>query len=104
MTTLDPTRHDTLPATAPETDDEERIAGWLRKYIADLLAIPEEKVGLDVAFHRIGLDSSAAVAMTGDLGDWLGCEIDAAAAYEYPTILKLSRTVMLERRRTGHGA
>ena len=102
MTTFSSTEQ-TIAAGNAAADEEERIAHWLRQYIGNLLAISEEKIGLDVAFHRIGLDSSAAVAMTGDLGDWLGCEIDASAAYEHPTILKLSHEVSKERRKAGNG-
>jgi acyl carrier protein len=100
MTTLNLTEQ--ITATAAESIDEERIAHWLRRYIADLLALPEEKIDLDVAFQRIGLDSSAAVAMTGDLSDWLGCDVDPSAAYEHSTIFKLSHAVYQEHLKAGN--
>jgi acyl carrier protein len=77
----------------PAAHDEQTIREWLRCYICEVLAVPVEEVNVDASFQQLGLDSSAAVGMTGDLGDWLGCEIDAAAAYDHPSIRALARAV-----------
>ncbi|MEX0731422.1 MAG: acyl carrier protein [Aquisalimonadaceae bacterium] len=79
--------HDTAPG------EEERIVQWLREYIGKVLEVPIDRIDADASFQHLGLDSSAAVGMTGDLGDWLGREIDAAAAYDYPTIQALARAL-----------
>ncbi|ADO73865.1 JamC protein [Stigmatella aurantiaca DW4/3-1] len=55
-------------------------------YIADLLEFERSEVNTRMAFGRYGLDSTAAVALTGDLGNWLGCDIDPRALYEHKTI------------------
>lgn len=73
--------------------DEEAITQWLQGYISDVLAIPVEKINVDASFQQIGLDSSAAVGMTGDLSEWLGCDIDAAAAYDHPNVRALAKAV-----------
>lgn len=88
-------QHDAAPAspTYAGPTKEERIVVWLREYIADILGMPVEKIDVDASFQQLGLDSSAAVGMTGDLADWLGVEIDSAAAYDYPTIGALAGTL-----------
>ena len=46
---------------------------------------------MTIPFDRYGLDSSAAVGMTGDLEDWLGKEVEPILLYDYPTIETLAR-------------
>jgi acyl carrier protein len=67
----------------------EQIHTWVVNYIANLLEIEPEKVDVKVPFDRYGLDSSAAVGLTGDLADWLRCDIDPTLLYDYPTIESL---------------
>jgi acyl carrier protein len=66
------------------------IQAWMVTYLAELLEISEEDIDASVPFDRYGLDSSAAVGMTGELEDWLGVEIDPTVIYDYPTIDALS--------------
>src|ERR1700732_2516831 len=66
-----------LDASAPEEavlEQEERIVQWLLNYVADVLALPLGSIDAEASFQKLGLDSSAAVGMTGDLSDWLGRE------------------------------
>jgi acyl carrier protein len=67
------------------------IRRWLTAYVAKLLESDEDSVDVTVPFERFGLDSSAAVGMTGDLEEWLGLELDPTLPYDYPTIDALSR-------------
>lgn len=62
------------------------IQEWLVSYLAELLAIEKDKVDITTPFEQYGLDSSAAVVMTGDLAEWLGRELDPTLLYDYPTI------------------
>jgi acyl carrier protein len=71
--------------SAPEIQD------WLVAYIANLLEIESEEIDVTIPFDRYGLDSSAAVGMTGDLEDWLGKEVEPILLYDYPTIEALAR-------------
>lgn len=84
-------------ASAAGTDDadglEERIERWLVNYIAEVLAVPPTNIDTAASFQKLGLDSSAAVGMTGDLNDWLGGDMDATAAYDYPTINSLAHAI-----------
>ncbi|HLP87800.1 MAG TPA: acyl carrier protein [Nostocaceae cyanobacterium] len=62
------------------------IQDWIIAYLANLLAVNKDEIDVTIPFDRYGLDSSAAVGMTGDLGDWLGKEIDPTLLYDYPTV------------------
>jgi acyl carrier protein len=62
------------------------IQDWMVAYLADLLEIEPEEVDVTVPFDRYGLDSSAAVGLTGDLENWLDTEVDPTLLYDYPTV------------------
>ena len=62
------------------------IQEWIVAYLADLLTIEPEEVDVTISLERYGLDSSAAVVLTGDLQDWLGTEINPTLLYDYPTV------------------
>ena len=62
------------------------IQAWIVSYLANMLDVNPEEVDVKIPFERYGLDSSAAVGLTGDLEDWLGREIDPTLLYDYPTI------------------
>lgn len=66
--------------------NKKEIEAWIASYVANLLEVDSEEIDITIPFDRYGLDSSAAVRMTGDLEDWLGCEIDPTLVYDYPTI------------------
>ena len=72
----------------PATEAE--IQAWLVSYLAELLEIEPDEVDVTIPFDRYGLDSSAAVGMTGDLEEWLGYELDPTLIYDYPTIEALA--------------
>lgn len=65
---------------------KQEIQDWLASYLAKLLEMEPSKVDVTIPFNRYGLDSSAAVGMTGDLEEWLGYELDPTLIYDYPTI------------------
>ena len=67
------------------------IQAWLVSYLADMLEIDSSEVDITIPFDSYGLDSAAAVGLTGDLEDWLGCEIDPTLPYDYPTIEAMAR-------------
>lgn len=72
------------PATTVE------IQAWLVSYLGELMEIEPDEVDVRSSFERYGLDSSAAVGMTGDLEEWLGYELDPTLIYDYPTIEALA--------------
>jgi acyl carrier protein len=64
------------------------IQNWIVDYLSDLLEIEPEQVDITIPFDRYGLDSSAAIGLTGDLENWLGKdkEVDPTLLYYYPTV------------------
>lgn len=62
------------------------IQAWTVSYLGELLEVDPEEVDITIPFDRYGLDSSAAIGLTGDLEDWLGSEVDPTLLYDYPTI------------------
>lgn len=69
-----------LHATQPQIEE------WLVAYIAELRGIKKEKISRTVMLSKYGLDSASAVTLSGDLMDWLKCNIDPTLLYEHPTI------------------
>jgi len=58
----------------------------MQNYIANLFSADVATISTSAVFDELGLDSSSAVAMVGDLEDWLGVEIDPTLPYDFPTI------------------
>ena len=73
------------------TYSEREIQQWLIHYLANLLELPQEDVETDVAFDAYGLDSAAAVGMTGALETWLGQDVDPTLPYIYTNIETLAQ-------------
>lgn len=69
----------------------ESIREWLIGYLANLLDIEPDEIGLNSPFTRYGLDSSSTLILTGDLMEWLGCEVAPDEVYQYPTVHSLAR-------------
>ncbi|MGD1807098.1 acyl carrier protein [Dapis sp. BLCC M126] len=67
------------------------IQEWLVSYLAETLEIDKNDVDIEEPFTRYGLDSSSAIVMTGDLGTFLGFDIDPTIPYDYPTIEALAK-------------
>ena len=72
------------------------IQAWLIDYLSELLEVKPDAIDVKVTFDRYGLDSSAAVGMTGALEDWLGYELDPTLIYDYPTIEALASNLLAE--------
>jgi acyl carrier protein len=63
---------------------------WLIDYLADLLEVPADAIDPTANFQELGLDSSLAISLTGDLEEWLGRRINPTLLYTYTTIESLS--------------
>ena len=81
--------------TPPNTNESTRpftcaeVREWLTSYLAQLLGIQRSEVDPSFSFELYGLDSSAAVGISGDLSDLLGHPFETSIAYDYPTINSL---------------
>lgn len=74
----------------------EDIQDWFITHLAQLLEIEPEEVDVEITFDRYGLDSSAAIGMTGDLSEWLGIEVEPTLLYDYPTVESLAEYLAVE--------
>lgn len=81
---------------AEKVDSVETVRDWIVNYLADLLEISSNDIETDVPFDSYGLDSSAAIGLTGDLEDWLGQQVDPTLLYDYPTVDALSAHLISE--------
>lgn len=66
------------------------IQDWIRHHLAELLEREPAEIDMEASFNQLGLDSSCAVALVGDLEDHLGIEIEPTLPYDYPSIRKLA--------------
>jgi acyl carrier protein len=89
--TLGSNKTDVKGNTNNEPLAQERIQAWLVSYLAELLEIEKDEIEVTIPFNRYGLDSSAAVGLTGDLENWLGYELEPTLLYDYPTIEALTQ-------------
>ncbi len=67
------------------------IQQWIVSYVAQLLNISEQEIDVTVSFDRYGLDSLAAIGLSGKLASWLSYEFDPTVLYDYPTIETLTQ-------------
>ena len=72
------------------------IQSWLVSYLAEMLEIEPVEVDITLEFNDYGLDSSAAVGITGDLEEWLERELEPTLLYDYPTIKSLAQHLASE--------
>ncbi|MDJ0843723.1 acyl carrier protein [Crocosphaera sp.] len=66
------------------------IENWLVSYLSNLLEVAPETIDVSQTFESYGLDSSAAVGLSGDLQEWLKTELEPTLLFDYPTIEALS--------------
>lgn len=78
------------PVGVPNPPSKAEIQAWLIAHLAQLLSLDPATVDVTFPFERYGLDSSAAVVLSGDLQEWLGQELDPTLLFDYPTIESLS--------------
>ena len=69
----------------------ETIQAWLVDRLAELLEIEIEEVDVAEPFASYGLGSTELVSLSGELSEWLGRDLPAELAYEFPTIEALAR-------------
>jgi acyl carrier protein len=70
--------------------DAAGIEDWLIARVARELDRAPEEVDPELPFATLGLDSTVAVSISGELEERLGIRIDPTAVFEYPTIRRLA--------------
>ncbi|MCP4702330.1 MAG: amino acid adenylation domain-containing protein [Gammaproteobacteria bacterium] len=79
-----------LPAQA-ERQTEETIQARLLAGVSARLKTAKEDIDIHEPLARYGLDSAAALSLTGELEEWLGRSLPASLTYDYPSIAALAR-------------
>jgi acyl carrier protein len=77
-------------ATPRPSRSSEEIEQWFIHYLTEQLDLSPDQIDVTVPFDDFALDSATAIAMTGDLEDWLGRGVDPTLVYDYPTISDLA--------------
>jgi acyl transferase domain-containing protein/acyl-CoA synthetase (AMP-forming)/AMP-acid ligase II/acyl carrier protein len=75
----------------PRGIDTGSIRAWLMEKVAGKLSVPVHTVRASDPFSQFGIDSLDAVALSGELQEWLGRPLAATLLYDYPTIEALAR-------------
>jgi thioester reductase-like protein len=69
----------------------DEVQTWLVDYLADVLVLDPDELDPKTPLQDYGLDSSAAVVLTGDLEEWLERELDPTLLMDYGTIASLAQ-------------
>ena len=69
------------------------VEAMLAAYVAHRTKTPAEEIDRTRRFDHIGLDSADAVALMGELEDFVGRPLSAFLPYTFPTIEQLARQV-----------
>ncbi|MEC4805692.1 MAG: hybrid fatty acyl-AMP ligase/type I polyketide synthase [Jaaginema sp. PMC 1079.18] len=72
------------------TNHQQQLQAWLIQQVADQLGIEPGIVDPQQPFAYYGLDSVAAVRLTGELEEWLERSLSPTLAYDYPTIAAMA--------------
>ena len=70
--------------TAPQ------IEAWLVRAVAKSLRIDDKQIDPQRPLSDFGIDSVAAVELSGDLEQWLGKDVSPTVVWDYPTIAQLA--------------
>lgn len=79
------------------SQDIETIQAWMVSRVAETLQVEPCTVDIRQPFTSYGLESIAAFTLTGDLAEWLACDLPATLLWEHPTIETLARHLVVER-------
>ena len=69
------------------------VVDWLCAWLGTKLRVDAAAVDRRATFTQHGLDSVAAISLSGELEAWLGCRLSATLAYDYPTVDLVAQAV-----------
>ena len=85
-------------ATARNRREFAAIRDWLVARIAAQVRVSPGRIDVREPLDQVGLNSLAAVAITGELGDWIGQRLSPTLFYEFPTVEAIARHLAGETR------
>src|SRR5215212_8928235 len=71
--------------------DEVALRRWLINYLVTNVGCSLDDINLDASMHDLGLGSSDAVVLTGELSELLGWQVSPVEFWQYPTINALTQ-------------
>ena len=74
----------------------EALRRWLCDTLAATVGVDVTAIDPTVSFHDVGITSSEAVSLSGELEELLGRELPATLLYEHPTIERLAAALSAE--------
>jgi len=77
-----------------ESARERAVEEWLVSRVAAALGVPAAQIDAHEVLTRYGLGSIEAMAVVGDLEEWLGLSIDPALLWDHPTIAAVAAQVV----------
>ncbi len=66
--------------------NKSQIQAWLISQLAQKLEIDPNQIDITLPFESYGLDSESAVVLSGELQEWLKCDLEPTLLFDYPTI------------------
>jgi acyl carrier protein len=66
------------------------IQDWLVARVSQAAGVPQQQIAVQEPVLAYGLDSMAVLALTADLGQWLGYRFQENPLDDYPTIEALA--------------
>jgi acyl carrier protein len=76
------------------SEKESEIQAWLIAQIAEIIEIEPDQIDITVPFENYGLDSEAAVVLSGDLQEYLGIDLEPTIFFDYPTIEAMAQSLV----------
>ncbi|HET8932546.1 MAG TPA: acyl carrier protein [Polyangiales bacterium] len=76
------------------TQSREHTEEFLVETLAKLLKLKPSDIDTNISFDRYGLDSAAAVELTGLISQWSGIELEPTLLYDYPSIDRLTKFLL----------
>lgn len=74
----------------PRLVTREAIESWLVAKVAEHLQMSPQGIDIEEPLTQYGLGSLAAVRISGELQEWLECELSPTLLYDYPSIQTLA--------------
>lgn len=84
----DPRTGPVPPGSSPSASE---IGNWLVLHLAARLDVNPTDMDTNASFDSLGIDSVIAIALSGELAEWLRRDVDPTMIYDYPTISELAR-------------
>jgi len=81
--------------------DPVALRAWLTERVAEYLRLPAHEVDTGRRLADYGLDSVYALALCGDIEDYLGIRLEATVVWDYPTVDQLGG-YLDQQRAAGH--